>query len=51
MENIQTSSQCQHPGCKCSRPASSDYCSDYCENAHKGGMDNECECGHPECSE
>lgn len=49
MENIQKPDQCQHPGCKCPRPSIGDYCSDYCENAQEGGMDNDCKCGHPEC--
>jgi hypothetical protein len=49
MERAQSDDQCQHPGCKCPRPATGDYCSDYCANAQAGGMDNECRCGHPEC--
>ncbi len=44
-----TEEQCAHPGCECPRPATGDYCSDYCANAQAGGMDNECRCGHPEC--
>jgi hypothetical protein len=51
MERIQTREQCQHPGFESALPSASDYCSDYCENAQKGGMDNECQCGHPECIE
>jgi hypothetical protein len=50
MESIQTPNQCQHPGCKCPRPTIGDYCSDHCENAHQDGMDNDCQCGHPECN-
>jgi hypothetical protein len=50
MENIQKSNQCQHPGCECERPSTSDYCSTYCANAQEGGMSNECKCGHPDCN-
>lgn len=50
MERIQTPDQCQHPGCKCPRPSEGDYCSDHCASAQQGGMDNDCKCGHPECS-
>lgn len=49
MENIQKPDQCQRPGCKCARPASEDYCGEHCRDAQKGGMDNDCGCGHPEC--
>jgi hypothetical protein len=49
MVEIQTEDQCQHPGCKCSRPSTGDYCSEYCRNAQTGGMDNDCRCGHPDC--
>jgi hypothetical protein len=49
MERAQGDDQCQHPGCKCPRPATGDYCSDHCANAQAGGIDDECRCGHPEC--
>ncbi|CAA9429928.1 MAG: hypothetical protein AVDCRST_MAG74-3619 [uncultured Pyrinomonadaceae bacterium] len=51
MENIQKENQCQHPGCKCARPSTGDYCSETCANAQKGGMETGCRCGHPECGE
>ena len=51
MEQMQTENQCQHQGCKCLPPSTGEYCSENCENAQKGGMDDECKCGHPECSE
>ncbi|MDQ3750987.1 MAG: hypothetical protein M3367_18505 [Acidobacteriota bacterium] len=49
MENIQSEDRCQHPGCRCKRPLTDEYCSEYCRNAQKGGMGNDCKCGHPEC--
>ena len=49
MERAQGEDQCQHPGCKCPRPSTGDYCGDACANAQGGGMDEECRCGHPEC--
>jgi hypothetical protein len=49
MERAQGEDQCQHPGCKCPRPSTGDYCGDTCANAQEGGMDEECRCGHPEC--
>lgn len=51
MEKLQTEDQCQHPGCECARPSTGDYCGDYCRTAQKGGMDEHCRCGHPECRE
>jgi hypothetical protein len=50
MERAQGEDQCQHPGCKCPRPAAGDYCSDHCAGARQNGTDNGCRCGHPECS-
>jgi len=50
MLNIQTDDQCQHPGCKCPRPAADDYCGEYCRDAQQGGMDNDCKCAHQECA-
>ena len=38
MERAQGDDQCQHPGCKCPRPATGDYCSDHCANAQKGDL-------------
>ena len=49
MEKYENENQCQHSGCRCERPSASDYCSDYCENAGTGGMDEDCGCGHPAC--
>lgn len=51
MEKFQTEDQCQHPGCECKRPSTGDYCGEYCRTAQKGGMDEVCRCGHPECEE
>src|SRR5437868_4893164 len=30
--------QCARPGCKCPRPSTDDYCSDYCANAKESGQ-------------
>ncbi|HSK73612.1 MAG TPA: hypothetical protein VK892_18085 [Pyrinomonadaceae bacterium] len=51
MEKYQPEGRCQHPGCECERPATGDYCGEYCRNAQKGGMDEECHCGHPPCND
>jgi hypothetical protein len=49
-KNAQTSpapsSQCAHPGCRCSVAPGQKYCGNYCENMI--GADT-CNCGHAEC--
>ena len=52
MERIQTPDQCQHPGCKSPRdrpPAVTAAAT--ARTRAEGGMENECKCGHRECSE
>lgn len=41
--------ECAHPGCNCTAPKGSKYCSDYCE-ASADRPSIACECGHVECA-
>jgi len=45
--------KCAHTGCICTVDSGEQYCSDYCAsqaNAEKTAEDDECNCGHPECT-
>src|SRR5260221_8033277 len=45
--------KCGHALCICTVEAGEQYCSDYCAsqaNAEKAAADEECTCGHPECT-
>jgi hypothetical protein len=48
--------KCQHPECLCQAEPGKQYCSDYCQNAHKPGSKpgaghagSTCGCGHSAC--
>jgi hypothetical protein len=51
MANDDKGKKCKHSSCDCPAAADSDYCSRYCEDAHKAGI-NEigCSCQHAGCS-
>jgi hypothetical protein len=42
--------KCAHPGCECTVPKGSKYCSPYCERVPINHLPGGCECGHTECS-
>jgi hypothetical protein len=61
VETVQTESpgklatleKCAHDGCICTVVAGERFCSDYCAeqaNASKAAADDECHCGHAECT-
>ena len=41
--------KCVHPGCECTVPKGSKYCSRYCESVGNR-LSIACECGHTECA-
>ncbi len=40
--------KCAHPGCECTVPKGSEYCSPYCESVGNRPA-IACNCGHTEC--
>jgi hypothetical protein len=50
MADDEKGKKCKHTSCDCMAPADGDYCSRYCEDAHKAGI-NEigCSCQHDDC--
>ena len=42
--------KCKHSSCSCTVAGDDDYCSEYCENAHKSGVTEiGCGCEHDGC--
>ena len=41
---------CAHPGCNCTLPKGSEYCSPYCQSVRIDHLSIACECGHTECA-